>query len=103
MPENYAKYKHKYSIEINPDKMLIIDNDVKMEDFYNKYKKMCSVYPIKKTINWKLVAEDYHGIEICPYLDKYRDKYIWYYPWDVASGCIWNNDTIKNYKLIKNF
>lgn len=50
-------------------------------------------------IDWNQVSLDFGGIEICPYLEKVR--YIkWYYGWDVASGCIWNTDLIRNIKLI---
>jgi hypothetical protein len=43
-------------------------------------------------IDWKRVASRYAGIEICPYQNSLRMKAItgWYYPWDVASGCIWS-------------
>lgn len=51
-------------------------------------------------INWKKVAKDYGGIEICPCIPVYK-KYIWFALWDVASGCVWNIESIiKNTELI---
>lgn len=48
-------------------------------------------------IDWKLVAKEFTGIEICPY--QYDRRFdgpasSWYYGWDVASGCIWDPDII---------
>lgn len=41
-------------------------------------------------VDWYEVASIWDGIEICPYQDDLRlSMHGWYYPWDVASGCIW--------------
>lgn len=51
-------------------------------------------------INWKQVAKDYGGIEICPYRQE-KEFNSWYFSWDVASGCIWNiNAIVKSMVLI---
>ena len=51
-------------------------------------------------IDWHAVQNDgFTGIEICPYLGSQRFQN-WYYPWDVASGCIWDSKGIKNIELI---
>lgn len=51
-------------------------------------------------IKWDKVADDYGGIEICPWIEK-RKYYLWYNTFDVASGCIWNiNSIIKDTELI---
>ena len=89
------KYKYKYLLEINPAKILFIKNDEDMINFIKKYKPHPHL-----GIVWENIAKDYSGIEICPYLDNFRDTQLWYYPWDIASGCIWNNDAIKNVKRI---
>lgn len=52
------------------------------------------------TINWEEVGEDYGGIEIPEYLYDLRFKLNWYYPWDVASGCIWGEGILKNAKKL---
>lgn len=43
------------------------------------------------SIDWPAVARDFPGgIEICPYhWERRRSDASWYYPWDVASGCLW--------------
>jgi hypothetical protein len=43
-------------------------------------------------IDWARVTDEYSGIEICPYQHKARYELLWYYTWDVASGCIWRVD-----------
>lgn len=100
------KYIHKIIINKNvttnimnkdKNKLLVIKN-IKDFDLFNK------IYGTKKvpriihgmnhqTINWKKVANDYGGIEICPFIRK-RQHYVWYGSWDVASGCIWNTKPI---------
>ena len=41
-------------------------------------------------VDWYEVSSIWDGIEICPYQDDLRlSMHNWYYPWDVASGCIW--------------
>ncbi len=52
-------------------------------------------------INWIEVANNYSGIEIAPCQFNCRRKYFWYYAWDVASGCIWKEDAVKNIKRVK--
>jgi hypothetical protein len=54
-------------------------------------------------INWPKVAQDYSGIEICPYQWKFRLNYMWYYGWDVASGCIWNQNALNSTNVIAEF
>lgn len=54
----------------------------------------------KGKINWPEVAKIYSGIEINPYIYKARMKFMWYYPWDVASGCVWGEDGIVSIELL---
>jgi len=53
-------------------------------------------------VNWFSVAQIWDGIEICPYQDNLRFSAIqWYYPWDVASGCIWRPEGLMSTSLLK--
>lgn len=58
-------------------------------------------------IDWKRVAQKYHGIIITPYIWERRLSMMgehqadWYYTWDCASGCIWNARAIHSIKMIK--
>ena len=48
------------------------------------------------SINWKKIKEKYDGIIISPYQWQCRLESLtsWYYPWDCASGCIWNLEKV---------
>ena len=55
--------------------------------------------PHIKYPNWQRVASEYDGIIIAPYQWQRRfdgEASGWYYPWDCASGCIWNGNIISN-------
>lgn len=47
-------------------------------------------------ISWKKVKQLYDGIIISPYQWDLRFSSVasWYYPWDCASGCIWNLEKV---------
>jgi hypothetical protein len=45
-------------------------------------------------IDWPRVTQEYDGIIIAPYQWSLRYHCNFYYPWDVASGCIWNLNAI---------
>ena len=79
------------------NKLLVIKTMKDFDIFNKRYRIEENTYSL---INWKIVAKDYGGIEICPFISK-RKNYIWYSSWDVASGCIWNiKSIIKNIQLI---
>lgn len=49
-----------------------------------------------RAIDWTTVASRYQGIIIAPYQWSLRlSELSWYYPWDCASGCIWDADAIQ--------
>ena len=83
-----------YEIEIS-DSVLKIDSNEDFDTFYWHFHQPYSRGSISNPINWPEVKGEYDGIEICPYLYKKRMDFDWYYPWDVASGCIWNPKGIK--------
>lgn len=55
----------------------------------------------KDGIRWDNVATLYQGILIPNYIHSRRlifgdHNAAWYYPWDCASGCIWNADAVES-------
>ena len=82
----------------NNEKLLIINNINDFDKFYNEYRMFHNILDYY-LIDWIKVSKDYGGIEICPYLQEKR-KIKWYNTWDVASGCIWNNNIIENTSII---
>lgn len=91
MPEWKGDYF--YSVKLDHSKMKVIRNLKELKAFTEEYESDEEF----GMINWRRVAEDYSGIEICPYVWEARldrGKYSWYNTWDVASGCIWKRDAI---------
>jgi hypothetical protein len=91
------------SIEVDHSRMIVIDSFEKLKAFSLKYKyKTITTRQLTsefRTIDWSRVAADYAGIEISPYQHEARYAYMWYYSWDVASGCVWDSSAIR---IIKN-
>lgn len=88
--------EHVFKLDVNESEMLMIHTLEDLYSFTNKYGGS------DRLINWNLVANEYGGIEISPYMWRARmdRRTWWYYPWDVASGCIWNKETITNIEKI---
>ena len=89
-----------FKIDIDESKMKIIRNYVDLLEFEKEYLVLPKEYYGFKMIDWVRVANDYSGIEIAPYLYEARMKHMWYYGWDVASGCIWGSGVIRKFKKL---
>ena len=55
-----------------------------------------------RMIQWDRVAERYQGIVITPYIWSRRlePETHWYYPWDCASGCIWDGEAVESITVL---
>ena len=96
-PEWITRSPYVYRIEVNLSRMLVIRTAEDFEDFESKY---MVGHQGMSMIDWGAVERDYDGIEICPYLSRFR--YVdWYYGWDVASGCIWGSGAFKSVEAIE--
>lgn len=89
-----------YTVDVGNSNILKINSMLELIEFTKQYEK--DKYPAlpfigrHDFIDWVSVSDKYDGIEITPYQWHARFDYMWYYGWDVASGCIWN---LKNVKL----
>jgi hypothetical protein len=95
-PERKGKYI--YETYINGSNILQIKDCSEIEKFTKEYGSGKQIIPGKIfSIDWFRTNIKYDGIEINPYLDQARllDKFLWYYSWDIASGCIWNLEKVK--------
>tara|TARA_Y100001970_G_scaffold271481_1_gene366919 strand:- start:45399 stop:45902 length:504 start_codon:yes stop_codon:yes gene_type:complete len=92
---SHRGYDSVYEVFLNEEKILFITNDSEFDQFETEYGRKGK---FELVIDWNLVSKKYAGIEICPYLPSKRQRHFWYYSWDVASGCIWHPDGIKNLK-----
>tara|TARA_Y100000310_G_C20212904_1_gene592166 strand:+ start:27 stop:581 length:555 start_codon:yes stop_codon:yes gene_type:complete len=102
-----TKYSKRYDSTYNvvlDDYYILFIPDI---HYFDKFTKMYGIpHPVfprdpeENLINWPKVAEHYSGIEICPYIADRREV-TWYYGWDVASGCIWSQQGIKELRKVK--
>jgi len=97
-----------YEVHINmKSNMLLIDTKDKIFEFSNNYKRTDGFYKELSTshIEWARVMNNYDGIEINPYYEDMRLSYnlLWYYGWDVPSGCIWNKEAKNKINLIAEY
>jgi hypothetical protein len=74
---------HIYTLKINKRRFVKLTTVAAIDTFTRKY-------GAGDYIHWDRVAQDFTGIEICPYQQSRRHSLLWYYTWDVASGCFWD-------------
>lgn len=97
--EDYGTDGFKSAFEVtftDKAKVVRLDHD-DMAPFTRQYGIASDRWDSVDGIDWAKVADEYDAIEIWPYHWEYRldRKAAWYYPWDVASGCVWNADAIE--------
>ena len=92
MPDWEGKYI--YEVDIGNTNVLKIDTHFDLMKFHRKYAERKQIAR-DDLLDWSEVAKEYDGIEINPYQWEARCQYMWYYGWDVASGCIWNLNNVK--------
>lgn len=82
-----------YNLKVDKSNFKIIRTSDELIEFSKEY--VLGDYTHSTQVDWPRLAMSYNGIEICPYQWSLRMRLMWFYPWDVASGCIWNTITIK--------
>jgi hypothetical protein len=100
--------KYVYDIELNPEANIkFLDTVDDVLSFSKKYKRTDGFYANFPSvfINWERVMSEYDGIEIDPYFHELRFEHdlMWYYGWDVPSGCLWKASTKKKITLIAEY
>ena len=96
MPHWFDAVEYIYELQIDPEEILFIRTYEELMYFNRLYGKY--IRGSGNGIDWAEVAEDYKGIEICPYINSGRYSLDWYYTWDIASGCIWDASAIIDFK-----
>ena len=97
------RLRYTYEVRLVDDaNVLHLDTPEKMVAFQAEFATFIGFSRnIAGHIRWQAVAECYQGILIAPYFYMFRldPKFHWYYPWDAASGCIWDLDAIDAFKF----
>jgi hypothetical protein len=98
MPKKLEEANYLYEVKLG-EEIIQISNDDEFDNFQSEFG--FSSLDEQVAINWKEIQEqEYNGIEICPYNWERRMSTNWYYPWDVASGCIWNLSGVSDIILL---
>jgi len=90
-----------YDVKLNAaSKILRLQSAADIDMFTTQYQSRWQLSPLH-AIDWRKVASEYSAIIIAPYIYQRRHtpQTLWYYPWDCASGCIWDKDAIESIKL----
>jgi hypothetical protein len=84
-------FDYQYRVKLcKKHRVLIINSE-------QEFLQFCSEFENTGQINWAVVANRYDGIIIARYFSQFRlSSHDWYYGWDCASGCIWNQDSIES-------
>ena len=77
-----------YEVDPGESAILVIGSAEELDRFTRKYGRG------EYHIDWTRVSEIYDGIEINPYQWSRRHELMWYYGWDIASGCLWNLEQV---------
>mgnify|MGYP000320136670 CR=1 FL=1 len=106
MPRWSDRYTYVYEIHLTGN---ILKLTTKQEhiDFFKKYVSRFMPPGKKPSINWRLVMNEYDGIQVMG-RDFHREAYIgddvdnlkWLYGWDINGGVIWNRNGFKVGKLL---
>jgi hypothetical protein len=110
MPKKLFMFIHE--INVNTSKIAMLQSKKEVKDLEIKYgwtgesdkqsggqlsKYKGEKYPKNLWINWQDVIKDYDGIEIT---GDALHRNNWQEYWDVPSGCIWNQNALKDSKLL---
>lgn len=94
-------------IILKPDhRVLYLRTDTDMMSFNCEYGVQINRYGswLESRIDWPRLALTYDGIVIAPYQWHHRldgPCHDWYYTWDCASGCLWNDRSVLGLREIK--
>lgn len=93
--EDFGLGKHKHLLEVDLSRVLVLRLSTDILCFHEKYG-----LDERYEVDWDAVAKKFSGIEIAPYQWSLRldSKVSWYYPWDCASGCIWDLSIVKSWR-----
>ena len=95
---------HTYEVEPNGANLLVLRTEADLLQFNSDYKtnyyeengERIDGLKIIRGVDWPRLAVEYDGIEIPVYLWQFRlhTEFLWFYGWDIASGCIWMVDKV---------
>jgi len=96
MPNWIPKKPIYYEITLDDRYILFLKSRSDILKFTEEFGQLICQKSELRMIDWTMVAKLYSGIEINPYQWECRLglETLWYYGWDVSSGCIWDQKGI---------
>lgn len=93
---------HRVELSNNAN-ILRIEDAAGVDRFTSKFYRNDTGWRFDGGIDWRMVADQWQGIIIAPYCYERRmePNTFWYYPWDCASGCIWDLSAIAAVTLLE--
>lgn len=94
--------KYAYRVTLRETaRVLYIKTPEEIDEFTLKHGFSLTASRYVHSIRWGDLKKDYDAIIIAPYQWSRRlsNHCFWYYPWDCASGCIWNMSIIETFEL----
>ncbi len=97
--------RNTFRLDVDDSKLLVIGRDMTLDKFDREFAAEMDFEKragtrLRYSIDWPKVAERWSGIEIPVYSWAHRHELMWYYGWDVASGCLWKQDALRGVKKI---
>lgn len=99
--------QYHYRVDLSDDaKILFLKTANDIRGFTKQYSASHPAIPSSPYtmfINWVEVAKKHAGLIITPYQWSCRmeEDTSWYYPWDCASGCIWDGTAVAGVELLR--
>jgi hypothetical protein len=92
--------QYRTEIILNGDRMLYLRSaaDIDRLTEQHGFRPLFRPDYTRFAIRWEIVAREFAGIVIAPECIERRTVDLWYYTWDVASGCVWNPSGVKGLK-----
>lgn len=85
--------------DVDLDRCVVVSSVDELDRFHDQWYQDWRQQPrYRSGIRWAAVAQQYSGIVIAPYLQQRRldgAASDWYYPWDCASGCVWDLTAVR--------
>lgn len=97
-----------YEIKLRPKtNILFLDTKQKVLSFSKEYARTDDIFAKMNStwIDWARVMADFDGIDVNPYFYDMRFEFglMWYYGWDVPSGCVWRGTAVKSVSLVAQY
>ncbi len=113
--ENFhdGQLRRAYRVGVEEGRILSLSTEAELVEFTKKYTAdppyahlRSPAFPAPETfglyVDWaRLRREEYAGIEIPVYQWRWRLRLLWYYGWDVASGCVWDPAAITSLEEVE--